>query len=158
LQVVINDDIIFLNNRQIILKGLNMTEEQLKQLIKQGEGQTLEFKASLSLRQEIGQAISAFANTDGGVVMVGVSPDSKIVGVDIGKKTVEDLANWLKENTDPRIYPQIKIHNVDGKDVIEIIVKEADEKPVFFSSHAYQRVGRTSPRISVSKIRELAKQ
>ena len=55
------------------------------------------------------------------------------MGVDIGKKTLEDLANTIKENTDPKIYPQMKIHNVDGKNVIEIIVKEADEKPVFFS-------------------------
>jgi len=135
-----------------------MTKDELQNLIDQSEGHNLELKKSTSLRQEIGQAISAFANTDGGVILVGVSPDGEIVGVDIGKKTVEDLANWIKENTDPRIYPQIKIHNVDGKDVIEIIVKEADEKPIFFSSHAYQRVGRTSPRISVGKIRELAKQ
>jgi ATP-dependent DNA helicase RecG len=135
-----------------------MTKEELKKLIDQSEGHNLELKKSTSLRQEIGQAVSAFANTDGGVILVGISPDGEIVGVDIGKKTLEDLANTIKENTDPKIYPQMKIHNVDGKNVIEIIVKEADEKPVFFSSRAYQRVGRTSPMISVSKIRELVKQ
>jgi len=135
-----------------------MTKEELKKLIDQSEGHNLELKQSTSLRQEIGQAVSAFANTDGGVILVGVSPKGEIVGVDIGKKTVEDLANWIKENTDPKIYPQILIHKVDDKNVIEIVVKEADEKPIFFSNHAYQRVGRTSPMISVSKIRELAKQ
>jgi len=135
-----------------------MTKEELEKLIAQNEGHNLELKKSTSLRQEIGQAVSAFANTDGGVILVGISPDGEIVGVDIGKKTVEDLANWIKENTDPKIYPQMKIHNVDNKDIIEITVKESDEKPVFSMGHAYQRVGRTSPRISVSKIRELAKQ
>jgi len=135
-----------------------MTKEELQNLINKSEGHNLELKQSTSLRQEIGEAVSAFANTDGGVILIGVAPDGEIVGVTIGKKTVEDLANLIKENTDPKIYPQIKIHNVDGKNVIEIIVKEADEKPVFFSNHAYQRVGRTSPMISVSKIRELAKQ
>ena len=135
-----------------------MTKEELKKLIDQSEGHNLELKKSTSLRQEIGEAVSAFANTDGGVILIGISPDGEIVGVDIGKKTLEDLANGIKENTDPRIYPQMKIHNVDGKNLIEIIVKEADEKPVFFQGHAYQRVGRTSPRLSVSRIRELTKQ
>jgi ATP-dependent DNA helicase RecG len=136
----------------------NMTKEELKKLIDQSEGHDLELKASTSLKQEIGQTISAFANTSGGVILIGVAPDGKIVGVDIGKKTLEDLANWIKENTDPRIYPQILTHKVDDKNIIEITVKESDEKPVFSMGHAYQRVGRTSPRISVSRIRELAKQ
>jgi predicted HTH transcriptional regulator len=47
---------------------------------------------------------------------------------------------------------------VEDKYLIEVVVKESDEKPVFSQSHAYQRVGRTSPKISVSRIRELAKQ
>jgi ATP-dependent DNA helicase RecG len=135
-----------------------MTKEELKKLIGQSEGHNLELKKSTSLRQEIGQAVSAFANTNGGIILIGISPDGEIVGVDIGKKTVEDLANLIKENTDPKIYPQMKIHKVDDKNIIEIAVKESDEKPIFFSNHAYQRVGRTSPMISVSKIRELAKQ
>jgi len=135
-----------------------MNKEELQNLINQSEGHNLELKTSTNLKQEIGQTVSAFANTSGGVILVGISPDGDIVGVNIGKKTVEDLANWIKENTDPRIYPQMLIHNVDGKDIIEIVVKESDEKPVFSQNHAYQRVGRTSPMISVSRIRELAKQ
>lgn len=135
-----------------------MTKEELQNLINKSEGHNLELKTSTNLKQEIGQTVSAFANTSGGVILVGISPDGDIVGVNIGKKTVEDLANWIKENTYPRIYPQMLIHNVDGKDIIEIVVKESDEKPVFSQNHAYQRVGRTSPMISVSRIRELAKQ
>jgi len=135
-----------------------MTKEELKKLIDQSEGHNLELKQSTSLRQEIGQAVSAFANTSGGTILVGVSPDGNIVGADIGKKTLEDLANWVKENTDPPMYPQILMHKADSKDIIEIIVKESDEKPVFSQGHAYQRVGKTSQRISISRIRELAKQ
>ena len=135
-----------------------MTEQQLKQLIKQGEGQTLEFKASTGLKKEICQAVSAFSNTAGGTILVGISSKGEILGVNIGKDTVEDLANSIKRNTDPPIYPQMYIHKIDGKEIIEISVKEAEEKPVFYDGHAFQRAGRTSPRISVSKIRELAKQ
>jgi len=80
------------------------------------------------------------------------------LGVNIGKETVEDLANWIKRNTDPPIYPQLYIHKIDGKEIIEILVKEAEEKPVFYDGHAFQRAGRTSPRVSVAKIREMARQ
>jgi len=142
-------------NKEILI---NMTEEQLKQLIKQGESQTVEFKASTGLKKEICQAVSAFSNTAGGVILVGVSPKGEVLGVNIGKETVEDLANCIKRNTDPPIYPQIYIHKIEGKEIIEISVKEAEEKPVFYDGHAFQRAGRTSPRISASKIREMARQ
>jgi len=135
-----------------------MTEREIKKLIQTGESQSLEFKSSLKLRNEIGETISAFANTSGGVILIGVSDEGKILGVDIGRKTVEDLANWVKENTDPPLYPDVKVHQIGGKDIIEISLKESDDKPVFFKNHAFQRVGKTNQRISASKIRELAKQ
>ena len=64
-----------------------MTEKELQQLIKQGESQNIEFKSSLSLRNEIGETISAFANTSGGIILIGVSDEKKILGVVIGRKT-----------------------------------------------------------------------
>jgi len=72
-----------------------MTTKQLQSLIKQGEGQDIEFKSSLQLRQEIGETISAFANTFGGVILIGVSDEGKIVGVDIGRKTLESVIQIL---------------------------------------------------------------
>ena len=119
-----------------------MTNHKLQQLIKKGESQKVEFKTSLSLRNEIGETISAFANTKEGIVIIGVSDDGIMLGIDIGKKTVENLANWVKENTDPKIYPDLKVHKVNGKNIIEVSVKESEDKPVFFKNHAFQRVGK----------------
>jgi len=130
----------------------------LQKLITQGESQTLEFKSSLKLRSEIGKTISAFANTKGGVVLIGVSDQGKVIGITIGKKTIEDTANWIKQNTDPPNYPSIKTHQINNKKIIKVSVKESPEKPVFFKNHAFQRVGKTNQRILASKIRELAKQ
>lgn len=138
---------------------MNQSYKQfVEKLLRQGENQNVEFKSSLSLRNEIGETISAFANTSGGIVLIGVSNEGKVFCVDIGKKTVEDLANWVKENTDPKIYPDVKIHKVNGKNIIEVSIKENDEKPVFFKDRAFQRVGKTNQRISAQKIRNLAKQ
>ena len=48
----------------------------LKELIERGETQSLEFKESLRLKDEIGETVSAFSNSDGGAVIVGVSNSS----------------------------------------------------------------------------------
>ncbi|MBA7588514.1 hypothetical protein ES708_30573 [subsurface metagenome] len=45
----------------------------LKKIISQGESETVEFKKSLSESKEIIKTISAFANTKGGRIFVGVS-------------------------------------------------------------------------------------
>jgi len=48
----------------------------IEELIERGETQSLEFKESLKLRDEIGETVSAFSNSDGGAVIVGVSNSS----------------------------------------------------------------------------------
>jgi len=54
-----------------LLKGSPlMTKEDLMRLISLGEGQTIEFKRSLS--EDFGREIVAFANTLGGTLLVGV--------------------------------------------------------------------------------------
>ena len=61
----------------------------IKELIERGETQSLEFKESLMLKDEIGETVSAFSNSDGGTVIVGVSNRGGVLGVDIGKNTLE---------------------------------------------------------------------
>jgi ATP-dependent DNA helicase RecG len=129
-----------------------------KELIEKGETQSLEFKESLRLKDEIGETVSAFSNSDGGTVIVGVSDSGVVPGVDIGKNTIEELANYIKRNTDPRIFPSVKIQGVGVKKVVMIAVEESQEKPVFFKNHAYKRVGATNQRISAAEIRKLAKE
>ena len=130
----------------------------LLKLISGGENEGLELKESLRLKEEIGQVVSAFSNVKGGLILVGVSNDRKVIGVDIGRNTLEELANYIKRNTDPAIFPSVNILDAEGKKVIVIEVKESAEKPVFFKNHAYKRVGKTNQMISSSEIRKLAKE
>ena len=116
----------------------------LLKLISGGENESLEFKESPRLKEEIGQAVSAFSNANGGSILVGVSNDGKVIGIDIGRNSLEELANHVKRNTDPAIFPSMKILDVEGKKIIVIEVRESAEKPVFFKNHAYRRVGKTN--------------
>ena len=128
----------------------------IKELIKKGESETLEFKGSLHLKDEIGKAISSLSNSNGGRILVGVSDNGKIIGIDSGKNTIEELANYIKRHSDPQIFPSIILEEVNDKKIIVIEVLEGKDKPVFFKDRAYKRVGKTSQGISASEIRKLA--
>ena len=112
----------------------------LKELIERGETQSLEFKESLRLKDEIGETVSAFSNSDGGAVIVGVSNSGAVPGVGIGKNTLEELANYIKRNTDPQVFPSVKILEIGGNNIVMVEVEESQEKPAFFKNHAYKNL------------------
>lgn len=56
-----------------------MTRAVISDVIAHGEGSTVEFKRSMT--KDIGRALCAFANADGGTILIGVSDAGKIVGV-----------------------------------------------------------------------------
>jgi len=130
----------------------------IEELIEKGETQSLEFKESLRLKDEIGETVSAFSNSDGGAVIVGVSNSGAVPGVDIGKNTLEEFANYIKRNTDPQVFPSVKIREIGEKNVVMVEVEESQEKTVFFKNHAYKRVGKTNQMISSSELRKRAKE
>lgn len=55
----------------------------IKKLISRPEGLQLDFKQNLSSQSKIAKTIVAFANTAGGTIVVGVSDNGKLIGVDI---------------------------------------------------------------------------
>jgi len=129
-----------------------------KELISQGESETVEFKESLHLKDKIGETVSAFSNSKGGIILIGVSDKKRIKGIQIGKETTIDLAEYIKRNTDPVIFPSLRVEEIEKKEIVVVAVKEGAEKPVFFKNYAYKRVGNTNQRISSSELRKLAKE
>lgn len=75
--------------------------------MKPEEGQTVERKESLSQWRDIVETCAAFASAQGGKVYVGVRDDGAVVGVQLGKGTLEDLANKITQNTSPKVVPTI---------------------------------------------------
>ncbi len=106
----------------------------------------MEFKEFLRLKEEIGQVVSAFFNADSGSILIGVLDAGTIIGVDAGINTLEELANYIKRNTDPGIFPSMKTEQIKKKKIIVVEVKKGSEKPVFFRNHAYKMVGKTNQR------------
>jgi predicted HTH transcriptional regulator len=65
--------------------------------IEMGEGEQTEFKRGLGDLSAIGRAICAFANTEGGVVILGVTDAQEIVGVTEDTERVQErLTSFLQ--------------------------------------------------------------
>ena len=122
------------------------------------ESERIEFKQSLAESKDIVKTVAAFSNTHGGNIYVGIQDDGTVSGVEIGKNSVEKLANSIKQNTDPCIYPLINVKEKAGKKIIDITVSENDSKPVFAFGRAYKRVGKTNQRLGQNEIRKLSLQ
>jgi len=120
----------------------------LKKIISQDESETVEFKKSLSESKEIIKTISAFANTKGGRIFIGVSNYGKVLGVEIGKDTMEHLVNQITQNTDPKVQPHITVEKIDEKQIIIIKVKESPDHLVLAFGRPYKRVGKSTIRMS----------
>ncbi len=96
---------------------------QVGDLIKLGEGQHVEFKASFSADNEAIESLCAFANSEGGNVLVGVSDAGAVVGASLGKNTLENFANKLANSTQPPVYVSLTTYQVEDNTVVVVSVK-----------------------------------
>jgi ATP-dependent DNA helicase RecG len=125
-----------------------MKTKNLSSLIGASESNTIEWKSSLSAVNEIIEAISAFANTEGGKIVIGISGTGKIVGTNIGKDAIENLTNQISQHTDPKIHPKIIVKNIDNKDIIIIDVKSSADKLTLAFGRPYIRIGKSTMKMA----------
>ncbi len=106
-----------------------MRRQQLKELIAGGESQTVEFKRKFTSEEKIAKEMIAFANTNGGYLLIGIDDDKKIVGVKSEKEEIDGLENVCQYYIEPLIEPSIEIMSIEYKDVIVVHVMESNNKP-----------------------------
>ena len=88
-------------------------------------------------------AIAAFATARGGTVRFGIAPDGRRAGLRIGRTTLEDLANRIRQGTDPPQFPSLTVEGDETSAVVNVRVEESPIKPVWAFGKPYKRVGRT---------------
>ena len=115
----------------------------------------VERKESLGERREIVETCAAFASARGGRIYIGVRENGTVVGVQIGRGTLEGLANDVAQNTVPKQVPAITTVQEAGQTVIVIEVAENPTKPVSAYGRAYRRSGRTNQVLSAGEVAEL---
>ncbi len=106
-----------------------MQQSGIRELIDQGESLTLEFKSTIQSADKIARTLAAFANTRGGILLVGVEDDGQISGIlsegeEMGK--IEEAAERLLEPPIDLVYES---HHLRELHVLLIRVDESDQKP-----------------------------
>ena len=142
--------------------GDNMTEKQLQSLIKQGESQEVEFKQSASSSKDLAREITAFANTHGGTLIIGVDDNGIVVGVEDFKATEQIITNALNHNCQPAIRAAISRIDISGKTLVVVEIPEGTSKPCEANHIVYMRTGSSTRPASreekqdmyISKIKE----
>ena len=125
----------------------------LKQRITHGENTTTEFKENFD--QETIETAAAFANSNGGVILIGVSDTGEIRGITIGKETLRNWSNRIAQTTEPRVVLEIESIDIAGKSVLLIRISESSLKPVSVKGVCYKRVGNSNRVMSPQEIAQM---
>lgn len=121
----------------------------LASLLKQPEGKTLEFKRDLSSPKGVLRTVAAFANTSGGVLLIGVEDGTRHVrGIGAPLDMEEQLANVITDGVLPRLVPELEILPWRRTHVIGVEVHPSSGRPHHVKSEGaeavYVRVGSTN--------------
>lgn len=127
--------------------------DNLQELIASGESISLEFKEKFDDRTL--ESVVAFANTKGGIILIGISDRGEIKGIQIGKETLQNRANQISQSTEPRVIPEIELHEIDNKNVVAIRIKEYPIKPVSLKGRCYRRVENSNRIMPAQEIAEM---
>ncbi len=118
-------------------------------ILEKEEGKTIEFKRDLSSSKPIIKTLIAFANTAGGILVIGIDDDKKIIGVENPLQEEENLCNIIADSVSPRLVPNIEMMNVDGKILLIVEVFLSAMRPHWLKTKdiyngTYARLGSTN--------------
>lgn len=104
------------------------SEKYIHDLIAEGEHQQQDFKFEITSSRKIAKTLVAFANTDGGRLLIGVKDNGRIKGIQSDEEfyMIESASNMYCKPEVPFI---TSTHKIDGKMVLEVIVEPSKERP-----------------------------
>lgn len=125
------------------------------------ESENVEFK--LQMVDDIYKEVIAFANTNGGVIYVGIDDNGNVIGLDDVDDTYTRITNGIRDAIQPDVTMFIKYVLQDNK-VIRIEVGEGSCKPYYLKAKGIKpagvfiRQGTSSAQASFEQIRQMIKQ
>jgi len=119
--------------------------QYIKSLVELGESQHLDFKFEINDAKKIARSFSAFANTGGGKLLIGVKDNGRIAGI----RTEEEV--YMAESAahlfcKPAVQYEVRKWVVEGRVVLEIVIPGSTGRPHYARNEsgewtAFVRVG-----------------
>jgi len=111
--------------RRRAMEWLNLEERILK-----GESLHTEFKQGPIHRDDLAAELVAFANTDGGWLIFGVSDDRQITGISDPDRIAQQVDQIAYQNCEPPLtILQETLVSPDGKNLLVVRVPKGDQRP-----------------------------
>ena len=127
----------------------------------QFESERIEYKYQLI--DDIYKEVIAFANTDGGIIYLGIDDKGNLIGIENVDETYTRLTNGIRDAIHPDVTMFVRYVLQDNK-VIRIEVNEGSSKPYYLKSKGlkptgvYVRQGTSSVPASPAQIRQMIKE
>lgn len=134
-----------------------MNEETFARLLPQREGETLDFKQELPVSSDLAVLISAFYNTRGGTIIIGVDDQRRPVGVDRPQGVEAGIVNIIRDRLDLDVLPTIEIVTYQGREFVVVTCPRGPYPPYFVRGEPrpYMRVGSSNRVATHAEIRHL---
>jgi ATP-dependent DNA helicase RecG len=126
-----------------------LTQKQITTILKRGEGETVEFKKVFD--RETVETLCAFANTRDGQVFIGVSDTGGVLGLQVGKETIQNWINQVKLSTANALIPDVYLLSIKKKTIAVLSVAEYPIKPVGCRGRYFKRIN-ANHLMSVSEV------
>ena len=119
------------------------------------ENEIIELKKSTSELKEAVISLGAMLNKHSkGAVYFGINDDGIVIGQQIGKSTLRDISRAISDWIEPRIFPDIQVKKIQGKDCI--VVKVSGQEGVYSArGRYYLRIGEEDKKLSVNELKHL---
>ena len=118
----------------------DISSDPIKDLLAQGESETVEFKESFD--DEAVETVAAFANARGGTLLIGVTDAGTVRGTMVGKESVRDWANKIAQAT--HVNPRIREVLHEGKSVVVVEVAASAARPHPAKGKYFIRIGKSN--------------
>jgi len=131
--------------------GNPLAEEKMTTLsnplseIAAGEDQHHEFKQSIDNPESIAGEIVAFANSEGGILYIGIKDDGHIAGLKNPETVFQTLTNICRDRCIPPVSPVLEQYAVENKDIVVLtVLRELNRHKPYRTAGGrfYIRVGR----------------
>lgn len=132
-----------------------MTLDELKAIVAGGESEQVEFKKTTGQRSDGAKTICAMLNGTGGFVLLGVTDDGGIQGMQVTARTVEDLVHEIRRiEPVPSLSPE-RVPVGSGREVIVVSVPGRSGGPYSYDGRAYFRQGPMTVLMPQAQLRRL---
>lgn len=128
-------------------------------ILSQGENSAVEFKSAGTNTEMMAREMISFANTNGGVILVGVEDDGTVSGIDTGKQNEAWVSNIARDAVVPPLNVVAQILDYQGTNLLYVNVPKGKHKPYHSNSGKfYIRVGSTNRAPSQAELMRLFQQ